>query len=349
MLAPEEFPRGRAVSYLDTATYGLPPSRTLAAVHAAVAAWEQGGSWLAWEAEGEACRELFAGLIGAEAGHVSLQPAVSAAAGIVALSLPAVAGDNVVCYEADFESCIFPFLALERRGVEVRLRPLERLAEACDERTRLVAVSAVQSADGRRADLARLRTTGAPLFVDATQAVGAVPFDLAHVDYAAAAAYKWLLCPRGLCFLWVRSERLPEIEPWLAGWKAHRDPYGAFYGGPRDLADTARRLDISLPWQVAAGARASLSLVAELGVGRIAAHDLALATRFCRALALPDPESPIVQVRLAGAEATAAELRRIGLRCSVRAGALRFAFHLYNDDEDVDRAVAALAPALVGA
>ena len=83
-----------------------------------------------------------------------------------------------------------------------------------------MAVSSVQSADGHVADLAALRSTGVRVFVDGTQSIGALPLDLAGVDYLAVSGYKWLLCPRGLGFLYVRRERLDEIEPWLAGWKS---------------------------------------------------------------------------------------------------------------------------------
>jgi len=342
MLAPAEYARARTAGYLDTATYGLPPARTVEALERALRAWQDWEDWMVWERDGEACRELFAGIVGGGPEQVSLQSAVSVAAGIVAASLPAAPGDNVVCYEADFHSCLFPFMALERRGVEVRLRSLEGLASACDGRTRLVAVSAVQSADGRVADLAALRATGARVFVDGTQAVGAIPVDLDQVDYLAVGGYKWLLCPRGLCFVWVRPERLEEIEPWLAGWKSYDEVYERYYGTPRTLANSARRLDTSLAWHVAAGSRASLSLIAELGSERISAHNRALTRRFCEALDLAPTGSSIVQVSPANPEIASERLLREGIRCATRAGALRFAFHLYNTEADVDLAAEAL-------
>jgi selenocysteine lyase/cysteine desulfurase len=341
-LAPAEYEGTRTAGYLDTATYGLPPRSTLAALERAVEGWREWQDWHRWEEDGEACRELFARIVGARASEVALVPALSAAAGIVAASLPAGPGENVVCYEGEFHSALFPWLALERRGVEVRLAPLGRLAEAVDERTAIVAVSSVQSADGQLADLAAVRATGARLFVDGTQSVGALPIELDGIDYLGVAAYKWLCCPRGLCFLYVRPERLGEIEPWLAGWKSSADPYERYYGPPRDLAVDARRLDTSLAWFLAAGGRASLELIVRLGVGRIAEHDLGLARRLCAGLGLPEPGSPIVQVEVADSGAAIARLERVGIRCASRAGAVRLAFHLYNEEEDVDRALEAL-------
>jgi selenocysteine lyase/cysteine desulfurase len=342
MLAPSEFERARTAGYLDTASYGLPPRSTLEALEGALHGWRDWEDWHRWEEDGEACRSLFARIVGARPEQVSLQPAVSAAAGVVAAGLPAGPGDNVVCYERDFHSILFPFLALEQRGVEVRLRPLDALAAAVDGRTALVAVSAVQSADGQVADLAALRATGARVFVDGTHAVGALPIDLSCADYLAVAGYKWLLCPRGLAFLYVRPDRLGEIEPWLAGWKSTIEPYERYYGPPRDLTEDARRLDTSLAWLLAAGSRTSLELIARLGVERIAEHDLALARRFCAGLGLPETGSPIVQLAVPDAEATLARLDAAGMRAAGRDGAVRVSFHLYNDETDVDRALEAL-------
>jgi len=339
MLAAAEYEGTRTAGYLDTATYGLPPASTVAAIEAALQGWRAWGDWLAWERDGERCRELFARIAGAPAESVALVGAVSAAAGIVAATLPTGPGDNVVCFEHEFQSALFPWLALEQRGVEVRLCALEELADAIDARTQLVAVSTVQSADGRVVDLDALKDAGAPLFLDATQSAGVLPVDLEGVDFLVAAGYKWLLCPRGLAFLYVRPERLPEIEPWQAGWKSIDDVYERYYGLPKMLTDEARRLDTSLPWLLAAGARASLEVIDRIGVERIAEHDRALAARFCAGLGIPETGSPIVQLERTDAEAVVERLRAAGVKCSVRAGALRFAFHLYNDEGDADLAL----------
>jgi selenocysteine lyase/cysteine desulfurase len=346
LLAPFEYEGTPTRGYLDTATFGLPPHSTLAAVEEAVASWRGRGSWLGWEEDGEACRELFARIVGAKPGEIAFVAAASVAAGIVAASLPAAAGDNVVLYERDFDSVMFPWRPLAERGVELRLLPLERLAEGIDERTALVALSLVQSADGRVADLEALKAAGTRLFLDGTQAVGGFSFDLEGIDYLVAHSYKWLLSPRGLAFFYVRPERLGEITPWLAGWKSRANPVDDFYGAP-SLAEDAHRLDVSIPWFSAPGARASLSLIADLGVDAIAAHDLALARAFAAGLGLSEPASPIVRVEVEGADDAVERLRKAGVSCSSRSGSIRFAFHLYNDEHDVALALEALAPSRV--
>ncbi len=297
---------------------------------------------MAWEEDGEECRELFARLVGVSPTNLALMPAVSLAAGLVAASLPAGPGDNIVIHENDFTSTVLAFDALASRGVEIRQAPLDGLVRAADENTALVAVSLVQSADGRVADLEALARTGARLFVDGSQAVGAVEVDASKIDYFACHAYKWLLCPRGLGFLSIRADRLQELSPFLSGWKARSDPYERFYGIPDRLTDDARLHDVSLSWFAAAGARESLGLILSLGPEAIAAHNINLASEFTTALDLDDPESPIVQVPVAGPNRVRERLEAAGVTCAVRDGSIRVAFHLYNDSNDVALAADAL-------
>jgi len=343
LLAPSEYEGSPTRGYLDTATYGLPPRTTVAAVEEALASWRGRGSWLDWEQDGEACRELFAQIVGAQAEEIAYVAAASVAAGIVAASLPTEAGANVVLYERDFDSVLFPWRPLAERGVELRMLPLERLAEGIDERTALVAVSLVQSSDGRVPDLAAIKAAGTRLFLDGTQAVGSIPVSLEGVDYLVAHSYKWLLSPRGLCFFYVRPERLPEITPWLAGWKSRSDPFEDYYGAP-ELASDAHRLDVSIPWFSAPAARASLDLIAGLGPETIGEHNLALAHSFASELGLAEPASPILRVPVDDADSAVERLKRAGVACSARSGSIRFAFHLYNDEQDVALALEALRP-----
>jgi selenocysteine lyase/cysteine desulfurase len=343
LLAPSEFDSEKTRGYLDTGTFGLPPRSSLEALEHALAGWRDGAPWRVWEEDGEACRGLFAGLVGVAAENVALLPAVSSAAGLVAAGLPVERGDNIVLCEDDFTSTLLPWRALEHRGVALRAVPLADLTDTIDERTALVAVSSVQSADGALADLESLRKTGVPLFVDATQAVAAVPVDARGIDYLAVHSYKWLLCPRGLTFLYVSPERLGAVEPWTAGWKSRLRPYEHYYGLP-ELTGDARRLDVSLAWLVAAGARPSLELIAELGVARIAAHDLELARSFAAGIGLPEPAAPIVRLSVGDADGAVERLRAAGIACSARAGSVRLCFHLYNDSAGVELALEALAP-----
>ena len=120
--------------------------------------------------------------------------------------------------EEDFTSVLFPFLAQERARRAGRARAARAAGRRRSAREHdLVAVSAVQSADGRLADLDAIAAAaahhGARTFVDTTQATGWLPLDCARFDYTACAGYKWLLCPRGTAFFTIAPERRAELTP----------------------------------------------------------------------------------------------------------------------------------------
>jgi selenocysteine lyase/cysteine desulfurase len=332
------------VVYLNTATLGLPPRRCLEAAQAVLGQWRAGtASPLDYDVPIEAARSRYATLVSVDPSAVALGSQVSVFAGLVAASLPA--GSEVLVAEGEFTSMVFPFLAQAGRGVQVREVPLETLASAVSPRTTLVAVSAVQSADGRLADLDALvgacAVTGTRILLDTTQAVGWLAVDASRFAYTVGAGYKWLLAPRGTCFFTVIPELADELIPHTAGWFAGDDRWDSLYGGPLRLADGARRFDVSPVWHSWVAQAPALDLLTEVGPTVLQAHALALANRFRAAVGLPPGNSAIVSV-VADALATD-RLQQAGIVGSVRAGRLRLAFHLYNTADDVDRTVEAVA------
>jgi selenocysteine lyase/cysteine desulfurase len=338
---PDVADRFHGRGYLDTGSIGLPPDTTVAAMSEAMDEWWRGAAHApAYDEHVEQSRGAFAGLVGVDAGWVATGSVVSPLTGLIAASLPA--GAEVLCPDGEFTSVLFPFLA--RQGLTVRLAPLEALADQVTERTTLVAFSAVQSADGRVADLGAISEAaarhGARTFVDVTQAAGWLPLRAADYDYVVAGAYKWLLCPRGSSFLVVRPEHQETLVPLFAGWYAGDDRWDAVYGAPLRLAHDARRLDISPAWLAWVGTVTSLELVAEIGVAAIHDHDVALANELRSHLGLPPSNSAMVSL---GAPGAADALRTAGIRASDRAGRARLCFHIYNDEQDVAAAAAALS------
>ncbi|MFV2172982.1 aminotransferase class V-fold PLP-dependent enzyme [Actinomadura sp. LOL_011] len=331
------------VAYLNTAGYGLPPR---AAHEAVLAAERDRAAGLMTPARPDASvarsREAFARIIGLPPSRVACGAQVSYFAGLVAASLPD--GARVLVAEGDFTSLLFPFLA--RPGLDVRPVPLETITDRIDARTDVVAVSAVQSADGRVLPLDDLagaaRAHGARVLLDATQAVGWLPVPADRVDWLVCAGYKWLLGPRGTAFLAGTEEALAGLPPIGASWYGGADAGDSVYGTPLRLAGDARRLDLSPAWGSWVGQAPALELLERVGVPAIHAHDVALARRFRAALGLPPGDSAIVSLPVPGG--TADRLRAAGVITSVRAGRLRCAFHLSTTEDDVDRAAALLAP-----
>ncbi|WAP55340.1 aminotransferase class V-fold PLP-dependent enzyme [Streptomyces sp. S465] len=334
-------------TYLNTASSGLMPARAVAAMKAVLDDAAAGGpvADVAFDAV-EQSRAGYARLVGVPARQVAAGSSVAVYAGMIATSLPP--GAEVLVADGDFSSLVNPFAV--RGDLKLRIVPLEEIAEAVRPGTALVAVSAVQSADGRIADLAAIReaarTHGARTLVDTSQAVGWFPVRAAEADYTVCVSYKWQLCPRGVAFLTV-PEDLGELTPVFAGWVAGEKPWDSCYGPVAELAHSARRFDESPSMYSYVAARHSLALLEEVGIEAIAAHDRALADRFRAGLAelghrpVDAPGSAIVSVP--GLGDAAARLAEANVAVSARAGNLRAAFHLYNTPADVDRLLAALS------
>jgi selenocysteine lyase/cysteine desulfurase len=330
--------------YVNTASIGLPPRRALEALAEALETWRTGRAEAAgYDEVIDRGRRVFAGLVGVTADRVAIGNQVSTFTGLIAAALPD--GARVLAAEEDFTSVLFPFMAHADRGVRVQTVPLERLVESIGPDVNLVAVSAVQSADGRllpggldglvsAAEAHRCLT-----YVDATQAVGWLPFAADRFDFVSCAAYKWLLSPRGTAFGVVRPERVAMLRPLNAGWYAGDDPWTSIYGPPLRLAREARRLDISPAWLAWVATVPALELLGEVGIATIHRHDLGLANTLRARLGLPRGDSAVVTLAVEGG---LERLRAAGIKGSMRAGAVRLSFHLHNTQSDVDAVARAL-------
>jgi selenocysteine lyase/cysteine desulfurase len=348
------FPDLGDLAYLDTASTGVLPAEAAAALRDVTAVWAGGrADYGEWEAAAEEARGLAARLVGMAAHDVALLPSHVAAATTVARAWPDA---RVVVPEAEFRANLLPWIADRDRGA-VRLVPspatTEALCAAVDEGADLVAVSSVQSADGLRVDLARLvdhaHRRGTIVYVDASQSLGVdATLNRCGADFIGAVGYKWLLGARGTAFLAVRPEYQRRFGPVLTGPESAAD--GEVYGAEYRLWDDARRFDQPQAWQAWAATAASLRHLISYDQVELERHATGLAGRFIAAVqalgvatAPTDVPSPIVAVSHPDPEATVQRLRDAGVRAAARAGSIRFAFHLYNTDHDVDRAIAAIA------
>jgi selenocysteine lyase/cysteine desulfurase len=209
----------------------------------------------------------------------------------------------------------------------------------------VVAASLVQSANGAVLDVDALRAglvdAGTWVVLDVTQAVGWKRLDLGWVDVTAGSVYKWLLAPRGTAWMSLSERVSRSVTPHAANWYAGEHPWSTIYGLPLRLASDARRFDTSPAWFGALGAGLTLPWLASLDAAALEAHTVGLANRLCAEIGLPQSNSAIVSIPIADA---ADRLRRAGIRASVRAGAVRVGFHLYNTTDDLDRLLGALAP-----
>jgi selenocysteine lyase/cysteine desulfurase len=298
----------------------------------------------AYASAAERARAHFAAIVGTTPDRVAIGSQTSPFAAMIAASLSE--GAEVLVPAGDFSSLILPFVHAQRR-LRVREVPVTDIAAEIRPDTALVAFSLVQSATGEVADLPAItraaRRHGARTLCDGAQAVGWLPVDARDVDALVCHAYKWLCAPRGVAFLAVSDDFAPLIPALYAGWYAGADPWSSCYGSDVALATDATRLDLSPAWQAFVGAEQSLALFAAADQGALHAHATRLARRCRDLLGLPQPAIASAIVTSPDPDGSGlARLTAAGITASGRAGRLRLAFHVFNDDADVDRAVAAL-------
>jgi selenocysteine lyase/cysteine desulfurase len=364
----QQMPIARRLAYLDhAATSPLSGSASDALQAWSRQAAEWGDTvWPEWEKRANQVRQTAAGLIGAAAEEVALVPNTTAGINLVAEGFPWRQGDNVVTLANEFPSNQYPWLNLADRGVEARRVPvedgrvdLERIADACDARTRIISVSWIGYATGWRMDLDALvalaHARGALVFLDAIQGLGVFPIHVQRLglDFLAADGHKWLLGPEGAGIFYVRREHLTRLRPLSVGWNS---VVGAHDFGRIDLdlrPDAARYEGGSRNMAGLAALGASLDLLAGLGLGpdhsALADRVLELTddaaagleaigavVKSCRA---PARRSGILVFELPGRDPV--EVRRrclqAGVVLSVRGGNLRISPHAYNDDDDLGR------------
>jgi selenocysteine lyase/cysteine desulfurase len=348
----DHFSKPDGLIYADTASYGLPPNATVEALEAALDGWKTGAAnWVRdWDPAGEDCRSLLSELLAVPSSEVALLPAVSAGVATIAASLGP--GDEVVVPDDEFNSVMLPLRVAEQRlGVRVVTVPFADLPNAVSDRTTLVASSHVRSNDGRMQDLDALseaaRSHGALSVVDITHSAGIVPLELSRrpLDVLVGAAYKHLLCPRGVAFMRVAPELCDRLAPFAAGWRATSAPYASYYGASLgDLAAGAARFDISLAWHPWVGARESLRFL--LGVPANVREEwcVGLASALAERLGVPPTGSSVVGVPVRPNSDVGAALTEAQIVASMPLGVVRVSFHIYNDPREVQSIATALAP-----
>ncbi|PIB37042.1 aminotransferase class V [Reichenbachiella sp. 5M10] len=163
----------------------------------------------------ETIQTLYAQLIHSpDKNRITLIPSASYGIANVVHNLPIHKADNVILAGGQFPSNVYPWVqSCQAHQAELRIIEApdttvhrgklwnERLLEAIDTNTRVVALGHVHWADGSLFDLLAFRKrcdeVGAALIIDGTQSIGALPFDVQEIrpDALIVAGYKWLLGP----------------------------------------------------------------------------------------------------------------------------------------------------------
>jgi selenocysteine lyase/cysteine desulfurase len=176
-------------------------------------------------------REAVARFVGAEVDEIAFTGPTSSGLNAIANGLDWKEGDEVVCYFDDYPANVYPWLALERRGVTPVMLETARIGKitpeiverALTKRTKLVALASANFCSGYRIDLdaigALCAERGVLFSVDAIQTLGAIPIALDRIDFLSAGAQKWMLGPSGAGILYVKKSRRDLLRPaTIGGW-----------------------------------------------------------------------------------------------------------------------------------
>jgi selenocysteine lyase/cysteine desulfurase len=347
--------------YLDHAGVAPVSLRVRSAIEGFLRESVTGGAfhYPAWAREVARVRERCAAIIGAEADEIAFVRSTSHGLSLAARGLDWKAGDNVLYCEHDFPSNIYPWLSLEKRGVEARAVPHRQgrisigdIEERMDGRTRLVAVSSVQFSSGYRIDMKSLeemcRGKGALLCVDAIQSLGVLPMDVKrlNIDFLSADAHKWMLGPEGIGIFYCRRGLAEKLEPALVGWKSVKNEFD--FDHPRlDLkCDALRFEEGSQNLLGIMGLGAAVDLLIEIGVENIAERVLSLGDSIIGHLDRRGFELLTSRPREErGGGITFRgnfdplvlrdRLREMNVLVNVRGGGLRVSPHFYNTEQEI--------------
>ena len=328
-----------------------------------------------WFTGAEPLRTLFARVIGAEADAIALVPSASYGLAIAAANVPVRAGQAIIVLDREFPSSTYTWRELaRRRGARVITVTREAgeswtdalLAALSTENVALVATPVCHWTDGALIDLQRLapavRSAGAALVIDASQAAGAHPIDVATIqpDFLVAVGYKWLMGPYSLGYLYV-APRWQEVgtpieQSWMV--RAGAEDFTRLVDYVDDYRPGARRFDMGefTQFVLAPMATVALTQVLEWTVPYI--HDnVAVLTRLiareaevlgCSVAPESERVSHMLGLQLPGGLPTDLTERLAAARVfvSVRGDSIRVAPHLYNDERDVARFIDVLRSAL---
>jgi len=320
-------------------------------------------------------RDRVALLLDSTPDDIALVPSVSYGIAVAAANLPLRPGQEVLILEEAFPSMVYGWReAAARAGATVVTVPrpaaddwTSAVLDRIGERTVVACLPHCHWTDGGLLDLAvisaRIREVGGALVVDATQSLGALPLSVAEIqpDFLVAAAYKWLLGPYNLGYLYVHPRHQggrPLEQTWIgregsedfAGLTRYRD---GFQPGARRFDAGESSSFVNVPMAIAA-----LGEILDWGVPAIQATLREATTRIAEAAA-PLGLSAVPADRRAGhylglrssRPLPADLLRRLAAErvfVSVRGPALRVTPHLYNDAADGERFIGALGRALRG-
>ena len=370
----EEFPTLASGIHLLSHSLGPVPLATRESMLAYFDAWKGHTSEDAWATSwwemSAQVGDRIAEILGGAPRSVQPQPNASIALSSVAscFDFASTQRNKIVTSALDFPSMQYIWEAQQKVGARVEVVPsddgvtipLERLIEAIDDETGLVALSHVSFRSSYRVDpvaiVERAHRHGALVLLDTYQSAGAVELKAAEwgVDFLIGGTIKWLCGGPACGYLYVRPDLQRELQPRLTGWVAHEAPFD-FAPPPARYDNSVRRFAQGTPsipalYSVLPG----LQIIEAIGVKTIQAEsrrrtELMIDFALERGWKVNSPRdvnerggSLMIYVDDGPAMVKRLAQRKVFVDCRPGVG-LRMSPHFFNTDEEVREALAILA------
>lgn len=269
-------------------------------------------------------------------------------------------GDSILLNDLEFPANVYPFLNLEKEGIEVEfVRSKNGIVSADDvinaikPNTRLISISFVQFLTGYRVDLEKIGNTcrekGIIFSVDAIQGLGAFTLDVekCKIDFISCGTAKWLLGMQGLAFVYASEKLQHQLEPKYVGWLSVEDAWNILDYKLKLRSDANVFQGGTINALGVFGLLPSLKLFADFGYKNVEKRIIENSTHFTKRLLeigihpiLENCEkenlSGIISFKHDTSNHILEELRKREIYCSVREGMVRLSPHFYNSLEEID-------------
>ena len=345
-----QFPALTRWTYLNTATYGQVPLRSQSAVQKHFVRRDQFAcqDFLGFFDDADDLRTLLAELIRCRPDDIAFAPNACTALSLFLGGIGWRPGDKILTLADEFPNQYYYASWLKNRGVElVESATIDTLPA----NTRAIILSTVNYTTGYRPDLARIsrlaHDTGAFLYIDGTQSLGALRFDVQEIkpDLFAVDGYKWLLCPNGATFFYISPALRAAIPPAVIGWRSDRGwrSVDDLHHGAPQLPEGAERYEggmLNFPSLYAM--HESVRMLFEIGPEAIESRVLSLAAQTADILraggaTIQHENTNVIAARWPGRDVSvlAKDLAAKRIVVAARHGNLRVSPHFYNDESDL--------------
>ena len=376
----EQIPACQRMVYLNTGWDGPSPKSVVQAVKDRVEYESYNGPtsppvYQSGREIQQKAREGAADLLNVSPQEIVLTQSTTDGLNLVLNGLDWAEGDEVITFGLEHSSVLIPaYLLPSRHGVRLKvldLSPtdtheeiLSRVAEAISPRTRLLFFSHIQYTCGLRMPAEGLRKltkdAGVQMLIDGAQTAGHIALDLRELDcdFYSIPGQKWLLGPDGAGALYIRQDLIPSVAPTRVSGRAATsyDEHGG-YEPSTDTIDKFLLTTSSAP--LAAGFAEAVAFHHGMGTEAVEARTLALAGQLKKALSeVPGVKvlSPMDDARSCGLTSFQIEgmapddavsrlwdEHGIVVRQVSELTCIRAATHAFNNEEDLEKLVAAVS------